>query len=428
MKKFFFKKFNTFKNDPFSNLFYFGLFLLPSAFSIAAILLLISLISSTFTKRENIFQDKFNIIFFIASFLMVVSSLVHSFNRDYIPYEVDPNLSWIGLANWIPFFWCYFGFKKFLNSPEKRKKSAIILLSGTFPVLITGIGQAFFDWHGPFEILNGFIVWYQRPIDGITGLTGLFNNPNYAGCWLNVLWPFCIASLMDRGSYLIKKISVYFFNFGISLSIILTNSRAAWIGIFLGSLLMFGEKSFKLITIIILVLAIVFSASIYPILGENIQNYLQTIIPRSILTEFSDFQYSRIEIWQSGINLSFNNPIFGTGASSFPEIFMSQTNLWKGHAHNLPLELIISYGIPAALMIIIPISYLTLQVVKIKLLGKNRKESSIYDKAWISSLVVLLISQMVDVQYFDGRISIVLWILLSGSKNILEEKKLIKKI
>ena len=34
---------------------------------------------------------------------MVVSSLVHSFNRDYIPYEVDPNLSWIGLANWIPF-------------------------------------------------------------------------------------------------------------------------------------------------------------------------------------------------------------------------------------------------------------------------------------------------------------------------------------
>ena len=107
---------------------------------------------------------------------------------------------------------------------------------------------------------------------------------------------------------------------------------------------------------------------------------------------------------------------------------MSQTNLWKGHAHNLPLELIISYGIPAALMIIIPITFLTLQVVKIKLLGKNRKESSIYDKAWISSLVVLLISQMVDVQYFDGRISIVMWILLSGSKNILEEKKLLKKI
>ena len=423
MKKFFFKKFNTFKNDPFSNLFYIGLFFLPSAFSIAAILLLISLISSTFKKRENIFQDKLNIFFFAGSFLMVVSSLVHSFNRDYIPYELDPYLSWIGLANWIPFFWCYFGFKKFLNSPEKRKTSALTLLSGTFPVLITGIGQAFFDWHGPFEILNGFIVWYQRPINGITGLTGLFNNPNYAGCWLNVLWPFCIASLMDKGSYLIKKISVYFFNFGISLSIILTNSRAAWIGIFLGSLLMFGEKSFKLITIIVLILAIIFSASIYPIFGENIQNSLQTIIPKSILIEFSDFQYSRIEIWQSGINSSFNHPVFGTGASSFPEIFMSQTNLWKGHAHNLPLELIISYGIPAALMIIIPVTYLTLQALKIELFGKDRKVSSIYDKAWISSLVVLLISQMVDVQYFDGRISIVMWILLSGSKNILKEKK-----
>ena len=30
---------------------------------------------------------------------------------------------------------------------------------------------------------------------------------------------------------------------------------------------------------------------------------------------------------------------------------------------------------------------------------------------------------MVDVQYFDGRISIILWILLSGSRNILEEEK-----
>ena len=47
-----------------------------------------------------------------------------------------------------------------------------------------------------------------------------------------------------------------------------------------------------------------------------------------------------------------------------------------------------------------------------------------YDKAWISTLIILLFSQMVDVQYFDGRISIILWILLSGSRNILEEEKI----
>ncbi len=50
---------------------------------------------------------------------------------------------------------------------------------------------------------------------------------------------------------------------------------------------------------------------------------------------------------------------------------------------------------------------------------KNENTSSmIFEKAWIISLFILLISQMVDVQYFDGRISIVFWILLAGARNI----------
>ena len=92
---------------------------------------------------------------------MILSSFVHTFKDNLTPYELNSNLSWIGLANWLPFFWCYWGFKPFFNSYEKRKKSGLILLSGTFPVLITGIGQSFFNWNGPFEIFNGLIIWYQ---------------------------------------------------------------------------------------------------------------------------------------------------------------------------------------------------------------------------------------------------------------------------
>ena len=46
---------------------------------------------------------------------------------------------------------------------------------------------------------------------------------------------------------------------------------------------------------------------------------------------------------------------------------------------------------------------------------------SIFDKSWITCLIVLMTSQMYDVQYFDGRISIFLWILISGSTNIIKE-------
>ena len=46
---------------------------------------------------------------------------------------------------------------------------------------------------------------------------------------------------------------------------------------------------------------------------------------------------------------------------------------------------------------------------------------SIYDKAWIISFLILFISQMVDVQYFDGRVSIICWILLAGVKCLIED-------
>ena len=61
--------------------------------------------------------------------------------------------------------------------------------------------------------------------------------------------------------------------------------------------------------------------------------------------EFADFQYSRVEIWQKGIKFIFDNPLFKQ-VEFLPEIFRLETGLWKGRT-NLPLELIISYGIPA---------------------------------------------------------------------------------
>ncbi len=406
-----------------SKSFYLGLFLLPSAFSLASIFLLISLVLIAFNNKNKFLNDKFNIYFLIGGFLMIVSSLIHTLRIDNLSYNLNSNLSWIGLANWLPFFWCYWGFKPLLNNPDKRKISSLILLSGTLPVLITGLGQSFFNWNGPLEVFNGLIVWYQRPIEGITGLTGLFNNPNYAGSWLNVIWPFCLSVLLDKKQYLIKTISVYLFTFGISLSTLLTNSRSAWISFFIGSLFMFGKSSLKFIIYLFIILTVIITSTIFPIFGEKIQYTFQSIIPNSMWLEFYDFQYSRVEIWHKGIETVFNNPIFGTGASSFPEIFKLETGLWKGHAHNLPLELIISYGIPAGLLILIPIFSIAYNSLNIIISSKGRQASSIYDQSWVSALVVLLISQMVDVQYFDGRISIVLWVLLSGVSNIINEMK-----
>jgi len=330
------------------------LFLLPSAFFLSIILLLISNTLTTIKFRGNFFKDRFNIIFLFSTIILLISALFQTiFLNKNIQLNYDISQSWIGLFNWIPFFWCFWCFKQYLKTDKRRKLCGILLLTGSFPVILTGLGQSFFNWDGPIQTLNGLIIWYQRPIDGITGLTGLFNNPNYAGAWLNFTWPICLACVIERQENIFKKLSIYFFVFGISLTTILTNSRAAWIGILIGGILIYGKKSLKILIVTFSTISLLTFIFYLQIGGENIMQFLEAILPQDTLEEFTNFQYSRIDIWKSALNTIISNPIFGTGASSFSHIYNLNTGVWKGHAHNLPLELMVSYGIPAGLLIVL---------------------------------------------------------------------------
>ena len=79
----------------------------------------------------------------------------------------------------------------------------------------------------------------------------------------------------------------------------------------------------------------------------------------------------------------------------------------------------VNYGIPAALLILIPTTYLVIKAyLKLFLVKLNVNKSLILDRAWLISLTLLILMHFVDIQYFDGRISIAGWILLAGVKNL----------
>ena len=98
---------------------------------------------------------------------MILSSLKHFENSGEI-YKLywEPSLSLVGLLNWIPLFLCFWGFQKYLNSPEKRIITAKIFICGSIPIIISGILQLL-NINGPFETLNGLVIWYQKPLRGI---------------------------------------------------------------------------------------------------------------------------------------------------------------------------------------------------------------------------------------------------------------------
>ena len=118
---------------------------------------------------------------------MSISTLVHFLRYEkYIDLGLDPKLSLLGLVNWLPFFLCFWGFQKYLNSSKKRLITSKILICGSIPVIFSGILQLL-NINGPFELFNGLIVWFQKPIHGAGGYSGLFSNPNYAGAWLSIV-------------------------------------------------------------------------------------------------------------------------------------------------------------------------------------------------------------------------------------------------
>ena len=405
-----------------------GIFLLPSAFSLSILFFLFSLVISLLTNKKSYFADKYNFSFFMGGFFLIISAIFHSLGINLNQqYSWDSNLSWIGLANWLPFFLCFYGFQSFLNTPNERKAASLTFLYGTFPVIISGLGQAFFNWNGPLKTLGGLIIWYQRPIENFTELTALFNNPNYAGLWLNLVWPFCLACIIVNKKVNIGKIASISFGFGIAITTILTNSRSAWFGLFITIFLTYGKRIINIIPKLFFGFFFILITSLIPLINKFYEIFFKIIIPNQSWISVDQNQITRIDIWVSALNNIISNPLFGSGSGSFSEIFMSETGVFKGHPHNLSLELILSYGIPAAILIITPIAVISfLSFRKIFLETNHVIPNSIFEKSWIISLVILLASQMVDVQYFDGRISLFLWILLAGSRNIIRNDMKLK--
>ncbi len=404
-----------------------GVFTLPSTLVFGMLFLFQASIIGSFLHKKSYFEDKWNYPFFIFGIFILINSFLQNFILPNIFSEIwDPALSFVGLFNWIPFIWFFWALQPYLDSRSNRRLFALALISGTFPVLITGFGQYFLNWTGPFETFNGLIIWFQRPIERPGGLTGLFNNQNYVGSWLNLVLPFCIALFLEKRNKIFNKTIEFIFLVSISFATFLTYSRNAWLGLLTSFPIVMGKKRIILflpfLSIIVSVLIILLS----PIFSGKIQDYLRIIISEKIFFEFSsagyeNLDFSRLDIFASALNLIQKSPIFGIGAASFSTIFFSETNSWKGHAHNLFLELSVSYGIPITVLFYATVFIILFLSGKSIFLNIKNTNISFLDRSFWAALFFFHISQLFDIQYFDGRISITSWILLSGLKSIIEE-------
>ena len=406
--------------------FHLGIFLLPSAPSISIFFLLITSIYSFKKNFSKVIKDKWNFTFILSALLMPLICFFQK--KDITPLidNWDKSLTWIGLSNWLPLIYIFLSFQFFVSTAEDRKIVSKILVAGSMPILISGFSQYFFKIYGPFDIFNGLIIWFQKPLQIDTGMTAVFSNQNYAGAWFCMIWPLSLAILMNSLNKKVNKFICLSILISLTTSIFLTTSRSALGGLFLLVPLMTGISFLTYLTpIIFLTILFIFLANAN-LVNSDLQNSLEDIIPNGYWQQFNFENFlskeSRINIWKNALIFISQKPLIGWGAATFPVLYLLETKAYVSHAHNLILELANNYGIPITIMIfgaIILICFYSFFEIYI---NESFTKTQFYEKAWFSSFFVLLISQLWDVQYYDVRISIVFWILLAGLKEVITPK------
>ena len=413
----FVKYINFLKDNNGLLLFHIGIFLLFSAPAISALLILFSLLFKKKLKENSSFEKYWRYLLYLVAFFMILSWIIFelSMHTNSLlvnnPLFTEPKISYL---NWLPFFIFFFNVEVYLSNDHLRKYFGFFLICSSIPILISGFAQEFFQIYGPKEILNGLVIWYQRPNQ--SGMTGLFNNQNYTGCALGIVLPFVIASLNNSKKNVISFLLIFLIFGSTIFGLLLTNSRNAWLS-FPIILFFLINKKFNFLKYLIFSLGSFFSIySANFVLEEN--KYLDNLQLSNITND------PRVKIYLESLNYILHRPLFGWGGNGFSSIWNldpSKENYFA-HSHNIFLELSIQYGLITSILFLVFICFLIfLSFKSIYILKENNSDDIFFDKAWITSSLIMVNSNLLDIPYYDIRISILFWILLAGLKRIISE-------
>ena len=144
-----------------------------------------------------------------------------------------------------------------------REQASNMFLAGSVPFVVSAFGQMWFQWHGPFVFGNGLIIWFQRYInfENGNGITAMFNNQNYAACWLIIVWPFCLNYFFKLKGFNLKRLVYFIFLVLLMICVLLTQSRNASLGILISSSIILNK--FNLFILIIFIFILIFSSLLF---------------------------------------------------------------------------------------------------------------------------------------------------------------------
>ncbi len=386
----------------------------PSFPALGGISLVVIAIVTWWQKYKLIIANPLNWGLAILSFWLIIISCL----------AAKPAESFLGLANFIPYFFFFAAFRIILQKPAQLRQLAWILVLGSLPPVILGLGQILAGWHSPMLIFGWELVANGNP----TGrMASTFMYANIFAAYLLLVLVFALGLWLDTyRSYRQQKIRALSFLtitiVGVGICLILTSSRNAWAMAFLAGLAFaLYLRWYWLVGIVVAGGTAVLGASFGPI---SLQKWLRPLVPAYLWTRLADELYPnrplptlRTTQWQFCWNLTLERPWTGWGLRNFTPLYETQTNVWLGHPHNLFLMLAAETGFVATFLLCAIVGWILARAV-VFLANKQVEPKAMADDIILYTYLVafagLILFNCLDVTLFDFRLNTLGWLLLAA--------------
>jgi len=300
---------------------------------------------------------------------------------------------------------------------DKRKLNGIFnsLILVAFLISIYGIYQYFTN----VPMGSGWVDIKQNP-DLNVRVFATFENPNLFAEYLIMVFPIVFAQIIYVKGFM-KKIVFSGFGVIMLIALLMTASRAGWLGFAFGLFIFILILNFKLIFPMIFL-----GIGAFPFMPASIINRIQTI---GSLSDSSN--YYRYELWKSVIVIieDFWHTGIGIGYLAFRSVTPYYIkNMAPYHTHNTYLQILVEFGLIGLILFLI----FCFQIFKTGI-GNSKKTNDkyirIFSIAMTASFSSIMLHGLAENIFFNPKIIIMFWLIIGFTikLNLLSNESNFKK-
>lgn len=341
-----------------------------------------------FMDRSVYKGDNFTYLIFI---LFIISALLSSV------FSINPSNSFVNSKRL--FLFAGF-FVTFIFIKDKKQLRYFLLIFFVFSALLSTYEMVKYFWDFYTVNMNpnfseSRLEYFGYPI----------TNAEIKMLLLLSIIPF----LFIKEDFVLKKIWLVLLLIPILITLLLTGSRNAMLGLFIGVIVIgfIKNKKFLLIFVILVIIFIV-------IAPHNLHERILSI---------GDFSHpsnqSRFLMWKTGLKIIKDHFLLGIGDTDLLPLYKTyKIPQFSGegiHLHNNFMQVLVSYGIIGFIVWLTMMFYIFYKQVKIYLLTRSSNVSNTLALISLSCMAAFMVSGLTEWNFFDFEFAAVLWFTLGLS-------------